>query len=109
MKNIGLLLLTSLVVLSCSSTKNTANTSSNTSKKIKCEGGKEVVLSELKLDGCSWVFTIPDNIRLLPINLEEYIAKPTNNKRYRINYRTEEVMTTCMAGTPIFIECLEEI
>jgi hypothetical protein len=109
MKNIGLILLASFVMLSCNSTKNITNTSNNTTQKIKCEGGKEVVLTELNLDGCSWVFTIPDNVRLLPINLEEYIAKPTNNKRYRINYRTEEVMTTCMAGTPVYIECLEEI
>lgn len=47
-----------------------------------CEGAIEVTTNNLTgLDGCSWVFTLPDSTRLEPVNLNAYLQNPVEGEK----------------------------
>lgn len=86
-----------LGTFSCSTTKNSG-----------CDGGITVTLTDKSgLDGCTWLFTMADGKMLHPINLDDFIEKPMDGKRYVITYtKAEDMFSICMAGEMITLSCV---
>lgn len=84
-----------ILSLSCSTVKNL--TICNTDAKV-------VDLSEL--DGCGLLLLLPSGEKLLPVNAESF--KLIAGQSIKINYRSVDYMTTCMAEAEVVeITCLQ--
>jgi hypothetical protein len=78
----------------------------------------EAVVKDLSdLDGCGLVLELKDGTRLIP-ERRTYIQAPTkeddpiyyfpirDGQKVKINYRTTQLLGTCMAGDIVFITCI---
>jgi hypothetical protein len=74
-----------------------------------CENAVEVTTDNLTgLDGCSWVFTLPDSTRLEPINLDAYLQNPVEGEKVWVSLLPAKNMgSICMVGPLVEITCLE--
>ncbi len=77
----------------------------------KCEGGVEALLVDYTgLDGCRWIIELPSGERLEPVNLHQLDFEPSDSLPVRIIYtETPDMMSICMVGKMVHINCIEAI
>ncbi len=77
----------------------------------KCEGGVDGWLVDYTgLDGCRWIIELQSGERLEPVNLHQLDFEPSDSLPVRIIYKeAPDMMSICMVGTMVHINCIEAI
>lgn len=76
--------------------------------KNNCPEGVDAVLRDYTgMDGCTWVIELPDGERLEPVNFHELEFTPEDNLPIRVSFTpAEEMMSICMVGKMVNIQCI---
>lgn len=79
-------------------------------KESECENSHSAKLVNMTgLDGCGWMVELDDGSSLEPTNLNDFNLDLKENKKIWISYHTApQLMSICMAGEIVTIDCISE-
>lgn len=93
MKTLLILLVSSLILSSCDRTS--------------CENAQAATIEDYTgLDGCGLVIKLQNGAVLEPINLNDFNITPTDGMKVWVKYHEVGMMSICMVGPTVEIDCL---
>jgi hypothetical protein len=93
MKTLLILLASSFILSSCDRTS--------------CENAQAATIEDYTgLDGCGLVIKLQNGAVLEPINLNDFNITPTDGMKVWVKYHEVGMMSICMVGPTVEIDCL---
>jgi hypothetical protein len=93
MKTLLILLASSFILSSCDRTS--------------CENAQAAIIEDYTgLDGCGLVIKLQNGAVLEPINLNDFNITPTDGMKVWVKYHEVGMMSICMVGPTVEIDCL---
>ena len=79
-------------------------------KESECENSHSAKLVNMTgLDGCSWMIELNNGTKLEPTNLNDFSINLEENKKVWVVYHpAAQMVSICMAGEIVTIDCLSE-
>lgn len=93
MKTLFILIATTFLFVSCNRTS--------------CENAQEATIEDYTgLDGCGLVIKLQNGEVLEPVNLNDFNITPTDGMKVWVQYHEVGMLSICMVGPTVEIDCL---
>jgi hypothetical protein len=69
---------------------------------------RATIVNKTGLDGCGWLLQLSDGSSLEPTNLSDFGIELVDNKTVDVSYTEVNMISICMVGPVVEINCMEE-